>query len=192
MEDNSPELRPVKLRNLDPHQQEDVGFGRTASGSSMYNFQKMGQQPTTMEMQDEDKRPSFTRLARGLDRKVTRLLHEFAAVDAAVSIKSLLDDMGEDAYPYMNTNSDFGMTPLHTAARRGALDSAKHLIEAGAELETVTMDGQTVVDLATFGRNRDFIEAIPLLYELQRRRKNGILGIQASFGPNNMAWGQRQ
>jgi len=156
----------------------DQGFSRIPSSGMRLGLHSMGPRPSTYD-KDFDQKPSFTRLARGLDRKVTRLLHEFAAVDASASIKSLLDDMGDDAVPYLVNCSDYGLTPLHTAARRGSVASARYLVAAGAELETVTMDGQTVVELATFGRNRDFLDAIPELAEIQKER---AAAIQAQWG----------
>jgi ankyrin repeat protein len=46
-----------------------------------------------------------------------------------------------------------GMTALHFAARQGDLDSAKHLIAAGAEVNSVTVDGWSPLLIAVQNRH---------------------------------------
>lgn len=54
-----------------------------------------------------------------------------------------------------NTTISFGLFPLHEAAACGLLDSAKALIDLGAELTLETPDGLTPLEVAVMAGNFD-------------------------------------
>lgn len=123
--------------------------------------------------------------AQGLDRLDSNGLSVFHLAILREKMEQLpwLVELGVD----VNVTSLWGVTPLHFAARSGNLEIIRFCIQAGADLEAITVAEESVVDAALYSGKEPAIEYVMQALKVFKEKKELDLITQAPLIPNEIS-----